>query len=160
MLFILLVIVKYFNHLFGAFLLDSGPQLFVREFGHEMRFKKGHSAIFILLLFKKFFIYFFYFLAALVFLTVYGLFSISRKWGLPFSCSSQATYRGVFSCCRQSTSSRHLDLVGLWYVDATCVPCIGRQILIHCTTREVLDLISSWLTFALLFLKIPSECYL
>ena len=144
----------------GLFHLTQDPSFLLREFGHEMRFKKGHSAIFILLLFLKLFIFLFYFLAALVFLTVYGLFSISRKWGLPFSCSSQATHRGVFSCCRQSTSSRHLDLVGLWDVDATCVPCIGRQILMHCTTREVLDLISSWLTFALLFLKIPSEGYL
>ena len=36
--------------------------------------------------------------------------------------------------------------VAPWYVgcswtrDRTCVPCIGRQILIHCTTREVLGL--------------------
>ena len=36
-----------------------------------------------------------------------------------------------------------MGLVPLWYVgsawtrDQTCVPCIGRQILIHCPSREV-----------------------
>ena len=36
-----------------------------------------------------------------------------------------------------------MGLVALWYVessqtrDQTHAPCIGRQILIHCTTREV-----------------------
>ena len=39
------------------------------------------------------------------------------------------------------------DLVALWYVessrtrDRTHVPCIGRQILIHGTTREALEIL-------------------
>ena len=28
-----------------------------------------------------------------------------------------------------------------WTVEGTSVPCIGRWILIHCTTREVLELL-------------------
>ena len=42
----------------------------------------------------------------------------------------------------------HMGLVALQRVgssqtrDRTCVPCIGRQILIHCTTREVLSFTS------------------
>ena len=33
--------------------------------------------------------------------------------------------------------------------DGTCVPCIGRQILIHCATKEVLKLFFFFLTYAL-----------
>ena len=42
----------------------------------------------------------------------------------------------------------HMGLAALQHVgssqtrDRTCVPCIGRQILIHCTTREVLNFTS------------------
>ena len=53
-----------------------------------------------------------------------------------------------FSCCRawalehQARLLWHTGLVSLLHVessqirDQTCVPCIGRQILIHCTPRE------------------------
>ena len=42
-----------------------------------------------------------------------------------------------------NTGSRHSGLVAPWHVessqtrDRTCVLCIGRWILIHCTTKEV-----------------------
>ena len=38
---------------------------------------------------------------------------------------------------------QHTDLVALWHVesswtrDGTCIPCVGRHILNHWTTREV-----------------------
>ena len=41
----------------------------------------------------------------------------------------------------------HTGLVALWQIesswtrDQSCVSCIGRQILIHCTTREVLGVV-------------------
>ena len=49
-----------------------------------------------------------------------------------------------------NTGSRHTGLVAPWHVESsqtwhrTCVPCIGRQIPIHCSTREVLA--HPWLT--------------
>ena len=50
------------------------------------------------------------------------------------SCSSQAPGLGLSDCGsaapQRVESSRTRD--------GTCVPCNGRQILIHCTTREVL----------------------
>ena len=72
------------------------------------------------------------------------------------SCSSRALEHVGFSSCRmwtqqlQLAGSRvqaqqlwHMGLVALRHVgssqtrDRTCVPCIGRWILNHCTTREV-----------------------
>ena len=36
-------------------------------------------------------------------------------------------------------NQRHVTLLhGMWDLDQTCVPCIGRQILNHWATREVL----------------------
>ena len=57
-----------------------------------------------------------------------------------FSCGAQAQRLMDFSSCRTS------GLVASWHVessqtrDGTRVPCIGRQILKHWTTREVLGL--------------------
>ena len=67
----------------------------------------------------------------------------------------------------QSTGSRehklhlwHMGLVALWHVknswarDRTCVPCIGRWILNHWTTREVPQFMS-WFTSSWIFKITP-----
>ena len=85
--------------------------------------------------------------------------AISRysEQGLLPSCNVQASHCRGFACCRaqalkiMSFSScgswaqqlQHMGLVALWHVgssqirDWTHVPCIGRWILNHWTTREV-----------------------
>ena len=54
-----------------------------------------------------------------------------------FRCGSRARaqqlWRSGLVVLRQVESS--------WTRDHTCVPCIGRQILIHCATREVLNIL-------------------
>ena len=67
-------------------------------------------------------------------------------------CCSVWAYCGAFSCCRaqslgtQAQQLWHMGLVAPQHVgssrsrDRTHVPCIGRRILNHCTTREVLPL--------------------
>ena len=50
---------------------------------------------------------------------------------------------GFSSCSRLTQWLLHMGLVpyGMWDLPrpvSTCVPCTGRQSLIHCTTREVL----------------------
>ena len=80
--------------------------------------------------------------------------------GLLSSCGVRASHCGGFSCwgaqalgCVGLSSWGHMGLVALQHVgssrtrDQTHVPCIGRQILIHSTTRKVLAL----------FLTIPRE---
>ena len=100
------------------------------------------------------------------FLAVLGLhcraqaFSSCGEWGLLSSCGARTSHCGGFSCCgaqalgRAGFSSCSLQalehrfcsrvcLVALWHVgssqtrDQTHVPCIGRWILNHRTTREV-----------------------
>ena len=51
-------------------------------------------------------------------------------------CCVQALECGLGSCCTKAQL-----LLGMWHLssptrDQTCVPCIGRQILNHWTTRE------------------------
>ena len=67
-------------------------------------------------------------------------------WGLLSSCSAWASHCGSFSCCRTWALGSVgwiivcMGLVALWSFwtrNWTCVPCIGRQILNHQTTREV-----------------------
>ena len=71
-----------------------------------------------------------------------------------FSCSEQGllftVVRGLLIVCRAQALGTQVQelwftgLVATWHVgssrtrDGTCVPCIGRQILNHWTTREVL----------------------
>ena len=51
--------------------------------------------------------------------------------------------RVLRSCDLRAQYSWCVGLVALWHMESsqtrgqTCVPCIGRQILIHCTTRDV-----------------------
>ena len=86
-----------------------------------------------------------------------GAFSSCSERGLLFRCSAQASHCSGFSCCgsralgtRASVVVAHglqqlwlTDLVAPQHVgssrtgDQTHVPFIGRQILNHCTTREV-----------------------
>lgn len=67
------------------------------------------------------------------------------------SCDSRALEHAGFSdCSRWAQRLRHLSLVALLHVessqtrDQTCVPCIGRKILIHWTTSEVQNFHSSF----------------
>ena len=79
-----------------------------------------------------------------------GLFFSSDEWGLLSSCSAQASHWGEralgcvgFSSC--SSWAQQLQPTGLvalwqevsfWIRDQTRAPCIGRQNLIRCTTRD------------------------
>ena len=55
--------------------------------------------------------------------------------------SPNSRHSGFCSCCVWAQELWHMGLVALKHVessqnrDPTHVPCIGRQILIHCTTR-------------------------
>ena len=66
----------------------------------------------------------------------FSLVTVSRGYSLLWCASFPL---GVVSLL----SEWCMDLVALWHMessqtrDRTHVPCIGRQILIHCTTREV-----------------------
>ena len=100
-------------------------------------------------LFLKFlFIYLFIYWLHWVFIAVCA-FSNCSKRGL-LSCSVWASHCGDFSSfAAQVLGCPGLNSCGVWAVaprhvgssqtrDRTCVPCIGRWILIHWTTREVL----------------------
>ena len=64
-------------------------------------------------------------------------------WWLLLLQSSGSRSAGFSSCGSQALERRHTGLVAPWHVessqtrDRTCVPCIGRRILNHCTIREV-----------------------
>jgi len=78
-----------------------------------------------------------------------------HEWGLFSSCGVWPPHCGGFSPCRAQAPEHGLQwlwlsgLVALWHVgssqtrDQTCVPCTGRQILNHWTTREVLSCAST-----------------
>ena len=64
----------------------------------------------------------------------------------PLSSGAWASHCHGFSRCRAQTQDRwlwHMGLVAPWHIESsqtrdwTCVPCIGRWILNHWTTREV-----------------------
>ena len=72
------------------------------------------------------------------------------EWELLSSCGAQVSHRSGFSCCGaqalrlavfsscstwDSAALGHMESSGTR--DRTHVPCIGRQILIHYTAREV-----------------------
>ena len=73
--------------------------------------------------------------------------SSCSELGLLSSCGAQASHCGGLSCGGGSrvlaqqiwhsgfSCPRHVG--SSWTRDQTCVPCIGRQILIHWTTKEV-----------------------
>ena len=77
-------------------------------------------------------------------------FSRCRGWRLLFSCRVGASHCGGFSCCRAQALGHAGSVVvtsgfscftacGIFPdQDQTCVPCIGRRVLNHRTTREVL----------------------
>ena len=77
-------------------------------------------------------------------------FSSCGKWRLLSSCGAWASHCSGFFCCRAwalecaSSVVWNTGLVALWHVgsswtrDQPYVPCIGRDILNHWTTREVL----------------------
>ena len=73
-------------------------------------------------------------------------FSSCGEWGLLSSRGAQVSPGGVFFCCRAWSlgqvgfSSCSMALESSWAKDWTHVPCIGRQILNHWTTREIQDL--------------------
>ena len=97
-----------------------------------------------------------------LFLVVLGLrcyawaFSSCGEWGLLSSCVARASHCGEHGL--QAHGLQYLQCLGLvapWHVessrirDRTHVPCIGRQILMHCCTREV----PGWL-FVTLYIRI------
>ena len=71
-------------------------------------------------------------------------FSSRSELGLLSGCGVWVSRAGGFSCGAQALGTWALA-AALWHVessqtrDQTCVPCIGRPILIHWTTREVQD---------------------
>ena len=99
-------------------------------------------------------------------------------WGLFSSCGVQASCCGGFYCCRVwAVGWRGFSSCGTWaefpmYVesswtrDQTHVPCIGRQILNHWTTRKVTTflIISSTITLynlsKLIFFFVKSNSFL
>ena len=82
-----------------------------------------------------------------------------QRWrvGATLCCGVQASHGSGFSCCRAQAlgtqasvvATHRLSSCGTWAFvaprhmessgtrDRTHVPCIGRRILTHCTTREV-----------------------
>ena len=73
-----------------------------------------------------------------------GFSLVGGDWGLLSSCGAQASHCRGFSFC--GAWAQYLLRPGLvaprhvgssWTRDQTCVPCIGRLILLHCATRKV-----------------------
>ena len=61
--------------------------------------------------------------------------SLAAERGL-HSCRSQSLERSPSNCAPWGlVAPQHVETS--WTRDQTCVPCIGRQIVIHCTAREV-----------------------
>ena len=86
-----------------------------------------------------------YFWMHWVFIAVRGLFSSCGEWEL-LCCGARASHCGGFSCCGAralgSWASVVAGLAAAQHLGSsrtrarTRVPCIGRQILNHCATRE------------------------
>ena len=103
---------------------------------------------------KSLFIYLFIYL----FMAVLGLrfcaraFSSCGKWGPSLHRGARASHYHSLSCCgaqAPDAQAQQLWLTGPvapWHVGSsqtrarTRVPCIGRQVLNHCATREALNL--------------------
>jgi len=69
------------------------------------------------------------------------------KQGLLFVAGHGSRALGL-SSCGTGVSVAHRHVESFQISDQTCVACIDRQILIHCTTREVPD----WVLMANTFL--------
>ena len=104
------------------------------------------------LFFFNLFILFILFLAALGLCCCARAFLQLRQAWATLCCSSRASHCGGFSCCGaraleprlSSCGARAQLLHGMWDLpglglEPVRVPCIGRQILNHCTTRKALD---------------------
>ena len=94
------------------------------------------------------FVFYLFFLAALGLRCCTRAFSSCGERGLLSSCGAQASHRSGFSSCRAQALGCSLWFTGLvapQHVgspqtrDRTHVPCIGRWILNHWATREVLS---------------------
>ena len=88
-----------------------------------------------------------------LFLTALGLHgcteAFSSEWALFFFCGAGASYCGGFSCFRAQALGAPASVVAARRLSCsvacgifldrnpTCVPCVGRQVHIHCATREV-----------------------
>ena len=81
------------------------------------------------------------YLAALGLLCYAEAFSNCGEWGLLCSCGSRASHCSGFSS-RRAQALGHVGLAALMYVgssrtrDQTRVPCTGRHILNHYTTKD------------------------
>ena len=97
---------------------------------------------------------FFLFLFFCLFLVALGLHCCTQPFS---SCNAQASHGGDFSYCEAQALATWFNncmwlagLVAPWHVESsgtrdwTCVPCIGRWIPIHCTTKEVPPLPFFW----------------
>jgi len=93
---------------------------------------------------------FLFFLAALDLHCCSQAFSSCGKWGLLSRCGTRVSHCSGFSCCRIQVQGHvgsvwNTGLVALRHMgssrsrDQTCVPCIGRWIVNHWTTKEVLE---------------------
>ena len=81
-------------------------------------------------------------------------------WGMCFSLRCLLSLQSMGSRAHGLQKLWHMGLAAPWHVwssqtrDQTRVPCIGRWILNHRTTREVLACASSFLTVSLLGVRI------
>ena len=94
---------------------------------------------------KKYFFFFFFFAVWDLCCWEWADCSSCGQQGLRSSCGMQASHRGGFSCYgARALESTGPVVAALNHVESSCnrdrtwVPCIGRQILYHWTTREVL----------------------
>ena len=77
------------------------------------------------------------------------------------------SHGGDFSCCEARAQelcgwpSLFHDMWNLWTGDQTCVPCIGKWILSHCTTREIpeVSLKINWEPSTLFLLVLWADVY-
>ena len=89
----------------------------------------------------------FFFFGCIGYLLLCKAFSSYGEWGYSSRCCTGLSLWWLLSQSKGSTAHaqqlRHMGLVAPWRVgssrtrDRTCGSCIGRWILIHCTTREV-----------------------
>ena len=111
------------------------------------------SAAYVYYIFLFFLILFIYFWLCWVFVSVRAFSSCGKRGATPHRGARASHYRGLSCCGAQAPDAQAQKLwlsvlvaprhVGSSQTRArTCVPCISRQILNHCATREALLYIS------------------
>ena len=108
------------------------------------------DSFFLFVLINSYFIYLFIYLAVLGLRFVRGLSLVAASRGHSSSWCTGLSYCGPSRCGAQASEAQAKQLwltgpVAPWHVGSfqtrarTRVPCIGRQILNHCATREALS---------------------